>query len=196
MLVDGRMLRVFIMSALLLFSISGRAATLPLFFDGVDNGLLIGPFVGTGEFSYDGPMLPDGDYFYEDLLSPAFHADFGGDTFDESHIVTPLDEIIVVITGGGTQVLFGNIFTSGNTDAGGALDFENFANDTEFQLSFEPYPGGPGPNSLLYFTSNNFGDYGSVEDAPPIPIPAALPLFISALAGLGYLGRRRKRDVA
>jgi len=27
----------------------------------------------------------------------------------------------------------------------------------------------------------------------PVPIPAALPLFLSALAALGFLGRRKKQ---
>ena len=33
-------------------------------------------------------------------------------------------------------------------------------------------------------------------DISAVPVPAALPLFVSALAGMGFLGWRRKRIAA
>jgi hypothetical protein len=45
-------------------------------------------------------------------------------------------------------------------------------------------PGGIGPFWVSYS--------GNVEIASAVPIPAALPLFVTGLAGMGLLGRRRK----
>jgi len=47
-----------------------------------------------------------------------------------------------------------------------------------------PFPGLPG-------TFQNFG--GQVTSLTLVPIPAALPLFLSALAVLGFVARRRHR---
>lgn len=38
-------------------------------------------------------------------------------------------------------------------------------------------------------------DRVEVLETSPVPIPAALPLFLAALAGLGFIGRRRKQTV-
>jgi hypothetical protein len=32
-----------------------------------------------------------------------------------------------------------------------------------------------------------------VDDVSPVPLPAALPLFVVGLGGLGFIGRRKKK---
>lgn len=49
------------------------------------------------------------------------------------------------------------------------------------------------PNAPRYNT-NVFGPPSLTVST--VPVPAALPLFLSALAGLGFFGRRRKRAAA
>jgi len=52
---------------------------------------------------------------------------------------------------------------------------------TFFQVSVLPDPPDPDPGN---------------DPLPPIPVPAALPLFLTALAGLGGLGYMRRRKAA
>ena len=46
------------------------------------------------------------------------------------------------------------------------------------------------------FTYNNAEFYIEKIDVSPVPLPAALPLFLSALAGLGFFGWRRRQAAA
>jgi len=39
-------------------------------------------------------------------------------------------------------------------------------------------------------------DYVSLQALVPVPVPAALPLFLSGLLGLGVMARRRKQKTA
>ena len=53
--------------------------------------------------------------------------------------------------------------------------------------------GGPLNSSWNYFS--DYGDAQFVANISAVPVPAALPLFLGALAGLGAVARRRKRAV-
>lgn len=42
----------------------------------------------------------------------------------------------------------------------------------------------------------NISSAGILTNVSPVPLPVTLPLFLSALAGLGFLSRRRKKAAA
>jgi hypothetical protein len=112
----------------------------------------------------------------------------------------------------------GDIFSLDAGTAGGAAaidDYEPFDLDLDFhgsqgQLGSDALPQGFVDPSLFvgkarlftfYFVSpNNVALVrGNITGGAPIastPIPAALPLFISALGGLGFAGWRRRRSAA
>ena len=62
-------------------------------------------------------------------------------------------------------------------------------NDTD-EIYFKAGLDGVGDGQEQFFLSND------LDDPPLIPLPAALPLFITALGGMGLLSRRRKRKAA
>lgn len=63
--------------------------------------------------------------------------------------------------------------------------FQNF--DDLITVNFEVLARGAG---LGFSNATFFGGDGTVA---PIPLPAALPLFLTALGGLGFLGYRRRK---
>ncbi len=50
--------------------------------------------------------------------------------------------------------------------------------------------------STISFKFNNAAFYIEKIEVSPVPLPAALPLFLSALAGLALLGRRQRKKAA
>ena len=56
--------------------------------------------------------------------------------------------------------------------------------------------GTPLTGSTFDFTYNNQQFYIQNMTVTPVPLPAALPLFLSALAGLAFIGRRRRKKAA
>ena len=84
-----------------------------------------------------------------------------------------------------------------------ALGNEGDANDTSLlQLSFagimrfelyQPVSNQDGsPNDGVLFDTLSF----NVQETSPVPLPTALPLLLSGLGGLGFMGWRRKRAKA
>ena len=47
-------------------------------------------------------------------------------------------------------------------------------------------------DGLFHMSPNKLGGNKVFYDLTPVPLPAALPLFLSALAGLAFIGRRRR----
>jgi hypothetical protein len=148
------------------------------------------PFVGTGTFSFD-EILGDGTYALSGLTNVDFAFNFvGGDVFDETHIDTPLSEILIIISKAGQQVNFSNTSPFGSGFGGGSIDFFNPLNANLQSLSFEP----PGFNGGLnaYFASGTTGDTFAGTYAEPVPTPALLP----GLMGMGIAALRRKKQLA
>jgi hypothetical protein len=73
----------------------------------------------------------------------------------------------------------------------------DFSGDQIYSLD-ETAPNFAPGTYLMTFDNNNNRNYSAtltVAAVAATPIPAALPLFVSALGGLGFVGwRRRKRD--
>lgn len=162
-----------------------NAAVFTIDFDDFDDGFLSPPFVGSGSFSYEEPAA-DGVYFLENLTNFSFEFSFvSGETFTTDDMITPVEEVLIVVSNQGTQVNFANIFDgSPNTPSNGALDFENLNSDV---LSFEPGDANPYVGSL-YFMNEFFGEY---TDASFIPVPGGILLFSSGLLVLAGYSRRR-----
>lgn len=49
------------------------------------------------------------------------------------------------------------------------------------------------PNNAISTYVELRGTVSSIREIPPIPLPATLPLMFAGLAGLGWIGKRRKR---
>lgn len=173
-----------------------EAGIFQLAFDDTATAVLLdGNIVGTGTVSWTGPnidgtfpvlSLPDFDLFFQ----------FGPDTFTLSDATTPLSEVLVLVSGGGTELFFSN---NGATSGGfnGAIDFvdADMSNPDLSVLSFEPPGFSPPPPSLYYVgnigSATYFGDYG-VVDSSVVPEPTALSVW-AFLAATGFVLPRRNR---
>ncbi len=63
-----------------------------------------------------------------------------------------------------------------------------------FILNPPPTAKGTDPKLLFHMSPNKIGKHKVyITDVTPVPLPAALPLFLSALAGLGFFGWRRRQ---
>ncbi len=164
------------------------AASFTIKFDDISDGILKPPFVGSGSFSFDG-LATDGTFPLLSLENFSFDVDFSGDVFSNAHIATPLDEVLIVISGIGTQVNFANINGAGSGGYGGSIDFDNANNVVEQFISFEPSYGTP-PLANRYVTDSFFGNYGTSSTV--IPLPPAIWLFGSGVLGLIGITRRKK----
>ena len=107
---------------------------------------------------------------------------------------------VITTTGGSAPFGLTNggiVFTAAGPDYY-AADPTNPVSPAEFNIFFS------NGNTLLTMASNNVnapfnGDLSIVESSTQLaqtPLPAALPLFATGLAGLGLLSQRRKRKAA
>jgi hypothetical protein len=56
--------------------------------------------------------------------------------------------------------------------------------------------GEPGPFDVSYYLTAGYTATFTSDVNAAVPLPAALPLFVSGLAGLGWLARRRRSQAA
>jgi hypothetical protein len=95
------------------------------------------------------------------------------------------EKLIIGGTAGGTDGLVGNDFSMGVGDLGSGTPHFLFV----FYSTLDPF----GAQSIFLSTH---GDIQVTEAPATTPLPPALPLFVSALGGLGWLGYRHKRLTA
>ena len=88
----------------------------------------------------------------------------------------------------GVAVFFGGgVLTPNNESIKQAADPQTASLDTLYSLT------APGTYTLFYVSANGLPEVLQTTLTPTVPLPGALPLFASGLAGLGLLGWRRKR---
>ena len=160
-------------------------------FDGVPDGRIDPPIVGTGSFSFDGDP-GTGSFALDSLANYTFNFAFsGGDAYGNRNIVTPTSEVLVLISksGNSLKLNFSNTNGFGSGPGFGSIDFFNGANT----LSFEP--PGFGGNLDLYFASPYFGNYSaSAPGSGSASVPGPLPLM-GVAAAFGW-SRRLRRSIA
>jgi len=166
------------------FTPEAQALSFDFQFDNTPNATVTPPIVGDGTFSFDGDP-GDGTFALTSLSNFNFAFNFGGNTFGNADIATPLANVLVQITNsGGTRSL--NFGGFGGGPFRGSLDFINGSTNLSFQPNF----------GSLYFSNGNFGTYeaiASTTDPTPIPTPALLP----GLVGMGVAAlRKRKQEAA
>lgn len=133
--------------------------------------------------------------------------------FGDLEILDGLLEIEIAGTGAG---MFDQLNITGDLIASTGFDIEinfldsfipqegdifNFLNvggdssifDTPSLINFSVNGGGFfGSNAALNFAGGNLSLISDGMDVAPVPLPAGLPMLVAGLAGLGWLGKRRK----
>ena len=184
----------------LFFSFGVNAATYDIYFDDNLNGTIDSPpppYVEKGTFSFFGDVTNGTTYILADLkardsfsFSFSFSFDFnnGEIIFTEDNIKTPADQVNVIISDSGQELRFEEIGSPLNY--GGSLEFEK---DDTYVLTF----GNQYDSSYLttYMLAGNgttifYADYIAVK---AVPVPAAIWLLGSGLAGLAVMRRKSKK---
>ncbi len=91
---------------------------------------------------------------------------------------------------GGEILAFG--FQAQNLIGGGSTNFQDsLALRSSFQLLVVGNQGGP---DFQVLAGSNFGGVGSVtfSQVAAVPLPGAFALLLAAIAGLGFVGRKRR----
>ncbi len=149
------------------------------------------------------PFAPT--YTTDDVVDQPFRVLFamsGPDIFFEQLIAPNASGFAITAVDKATKLDLFNIFFSFTTSSGGFLDPASV-------VGFNPQPEPPlagfvGLGFDLEFTSNSTATMtlqiqdiqGNDLNFAVIPLPAALPLFLTGLAGLGLLRRRQRQRLA
>jgi len=181
-------------SAFALASAPAHALVFQFQFDNVPDGLpLDPPIVGSGSFSFDGDPGA-GSFALTSLPNYTFSFRFDdGNAFGNADIITPLSEVLVLIsqTGYTYDLKFSNTNPSGFGGSlfGGSIDFDN----TLSVLSFEP--PGYGGNLDLYASSSYFGSYSATAAVPSSTASVPGPLPLLGVASAFYFSRKLRKRI-
>lgn len=122
-----------------------------------------------------------GSFYFQGFTASQFSAGPGGGVFDAS----PANQFFINIGGPGVG------FSTGSNGPGTSVLFTTLAGSLLTTSDFLATEigtitvNGGSSNSLELFE-------GSLSGISPVPLPAALPLMLIGLAGLGIVGRRRQ----
>lgn len=158
----------------------GFAGTFNFQFDNTPDGTVTAPIVGTGTFTFTTDP-GNGTFGFADFGTTQFSFNFGGVTFTDADITTPLSNVQLRITEV-SGVRFLNFGGSGGGTFAGSLDFVSSSSNLSFQ---------PGFGSLYFQASQvNFGTYEAVLDT--VPEPATAMFLGVGIVALAVLSHRRK----
>ncbi len=188
-----RVVAIFAASAALSLAVPTSAAALTFVYQGNPFDSTAGPIEGpvTGTITFDdGAFMPLAFLDAGDVTDFAFTSD--GLVWAFGSVDLFVAEFFVNATGDG----FSNYFFLANDDL--------VASNTGFEqieLNFNGavgrdvvrYGGGPGLGGVPLFTGPTNGTL-SPGNFTAVPLPAALPLLLASVAGLGLVARRRERQ--
>ncbi len=162
--------------ALMMVAPASEAALVGYTFSGVaDSGSLLDTSY-TGSFSYDDAGLINSDYEYIDLSSFAFTFGSAAYTLADADITANLPSADFL----DGEFLGVSYMVSSSLDPTFSLISASEYGDVAY-FSYTAISGDSGFGSLSY-----------VADVSAVPVPAAVWLFTSALAGFGVITRRKR----
>lgn len=165
------------------FGIFSFTAHLP---DAFNTAALTGLASGPTQFAFrtEDSGDPGFDEFIFEIIPPV-----GGLLFD-SAVAPPPDQVSSIFTDPEFGVFS---FFIGAPDGTLFSDIEQIRNSPGIDVSIELawYTAAGGVET--YLLGERLRAHGEIQGVAVVPIPAALPLFLSALAGLGFMGWRRRR---
>ena len=117
-------------------------------------------------------------------------------TEDFSSIGTGTRETVQIITNTSAEIIFWRIAFRGNTGCGDCRLSTGFIfNDDGVLLQSDDVTTFANDTFLSAGHDGGVGTWSSVTVPGPVPEPTTLTLFATGLAGLGFMGLRRRRMV-
>jgi hypothetical protein len=169
---------------------TASATTYAFSFDNLDDGSVMAPFVGKGTMSFD-ETLSDGEHPFTSLTNVNINFLFGNDAFKDVDIVTPLDEVLVVISNNGQSLNFSNVNGYGGGPFVGSIDFVNPNNQKTLGLSTEPPDFGGNLDLFLTIDPSGYPQYFGNYGGTLVPEPGTGFMLLAAMVSFAFFTRRR-----